>query len=85
MHAPSLTTALLAVVAAYSRSGSLTGGLPMLLQTALYAAALLLATAPLRRWLAGRLGRGRPPQELLQTLLLLGAQLRCSTWGSPWG
>lgn len=66
---------LLAVVAAYSRGGSWTGGLATLLQTALYAGGLLLATAPLRRWLAGRLGAGRPPQELLQTLLLLGAVL----------
>jgi Kef-type K+ transport system membrane component KefB len=66
---------LLAVVAAYSRGGSLEGGLPVLLHTALYAAALLLATAPLRRWLAGRLGEGQPPQELPQTLLLLGAPL----------
>jgi Kef-type K+ transport system membrane component KefB len=49
--------------------------LATLLQTALYAGGLLLATAPLRRWLAGRLGAGRPPQELLQTLLLLGAVL----------
>jgi Kef-type K+ transport system membrane component KefB len=66
---------LLAVVAAYSRTGSFAGGLPVLLQTALYAAVLLLATAPLRRWLSGRLGEGRPPRELLQTLLLLGALL----------
>jgi Kef-type K+ transport system membrane component KefB len=66
---------LLAVVAAYGRGGSFAGGLPVLLHTALYAAALLLATAPLRRWLAGRLGAGRPPRELVQTLLLLGALL----------
>lgn len=66
---------LLAVVAAYSRSGSFAGGVPVLLQTALYATALLVATAPLRRWLAGRLEAGRPPRELPRTLLLLGALL----------
>lgn len=45
----------------------------MLLQTDLYAVALLLATVPLRRWLAARMAAGRAPQELSQTLLLLGA------------
>ncbi|MEB3303356.1 MAG: cation:proton antiporter [Cyanobacteriota bacterium] len=66
---------LLAVVSAYSRTGSVEGGLPVLVGTALYGAALLLATAPLRRWLTGRLKTGHPPGELLQTLLLLGALL----------
>ncbi|MFM9072059.1 MAG: cation:proton antiporter [Cyanobium sp.] len=66
---------LLAVVSAYSRTGSIEGGLPVLVGTALYGAALLLATAPLRRWLTGRLKTGHPPGELLQTLLLLGALL----------
>lgn len=66
---------LLAVVSAYSHTGSVEGGLPVLAGTALYGAALLLATAPLRRWLTGRLTTGHPPGELLQTLLLLGALL----------
>jgi Kef-type K+ transport system membrane component KefB len=66
---------LLAVVAAYSRTGSFARGVPVLLETALYAVVLLLATAPLRRWLSGRLEAGRPPPELPQTLLLLGALL----------
>jgi len=66
---------LLAVVSAYSRTGSFRGGLPVLAGTALYGAALLLATAPLRRWLSRRLKTGHPPAELLQTLLLLGALL----------
>jgi Kef-type K+ transport system membrane component KefB len=66
---------LLAVVSAYSRTGSFRGGLPVLAGTALYGATLLWATAPLRRWLSGRLKTGHPPGELLQTLLLLGALL----------
>lgn len=66
---------LLAIVAAFTRTGTVQGGLPVLLNTGLYAAALLLATPPLRRWLSRRLRTGQPPQELLQTLLLLGALL----------
>lgn len=66
---------LLAVVSAYSRTGTWNGGVPVLFGTAMYAAGLLLATAPLRRWLSGRLRTGHPPAELLQTLLLLGAIL----------
>lgn len=66
---------LLAVVSAYSSSGTLTGAFPVLLGTALYAAALFLVATPLRRWLTRRLRTGQPPAELLQTLLLLGAIL----------
>lgn len=66
---------LLAVVSAYSSSGSLAGAGAVLAGTALYAAALFLLTTPLRRWLASRLRESQPPAELLQTLLLLGAIL----------
>jgi Kef-type K+ transport system membrane component KefB len=66
---------LLAAVVAFSRSGSALGALPTLVGTALYASALLLATAPLRRWMERRHRRGEAPGELLQTLVFSGALL----------
>ena len=64
---------LLAVVTAFSRSGSGLSALATLGGTALYAALLLLATAPLRRLLERRQRQGRAPRELMQTLLFCGA------------
>jgi Kef-type K+ transport system membrane component KefB len=66
---------LLAAVVAFSRSGSAIGAIPTLLGTALFAAGLLLATAPLRRLLERRHRRGEAPSQLLQTLVLSGALL----------
>ncbi|MEI6617078.1 MAG: cation:proton antiporter, partial [Cyanobium sp. ELA507] len=66
---------LLAAVVAFSRSGSALGALPTLVGTALFATALLLATAPLRRWMERRHRRGEAPGELLQTLVFSGALL----------
>jgi len=64
---------LLAAVVAFSRSGSAIGAIPTLLGTALFAAGLLLATAPLRRLLERRHRRGEAPSQLLQTLVFSGA------------
>jgi len=66
---------LLAAVVAFSRSGSALGALPTLVGTALYATVLLLATAPLRRWMERRHRRGKAPGELLQTGVFSGALL----------
>ncbi|MFZ0407509.1 MAG: cation:proton antiporter, partial [Cyanobium sp.] len=66
---------LLAAVVAFSRSGSAIGAVPTLLGTALYAAVLLGATAPLRRLMQRLHRRGEAPGELLQTLVLSGALL----------
>jgi Kef-type K+ transport system membrane component KefB len=66
---------LLAAVVAFSRSGSALGAVPTLLGTAVYATAILLGTAPLRRWMERRHRRGEAPGELLQTVVFSGALL----------
>jgi Kef-type K+ transport system membrane component KefB len=66
---------LLAAVVAFSRSGSPLGALPTLFGTALYATVLLLATAPLRRWMERCHRRGEAPGELLQSIVFSGALL----------
>jgi len=66
---------LLAGVVAFSRSGSPLGALPTLFGTALYATVLLLATAPLRRWMERCHRRGEAPGELLQSIVFSGALL----------
>jgi Kef-type K+ transport system membrane component KefB len=66
---------LLAAVVAFSKSGSVAGALPTLVGTLLYAATLLLATAPLRRWLERRQRRGKGLGRMLQTLVFSGALL----------
>jgi len=64
---------LLAAVVAFSRSGSALEALPILLGIVLFAGALLLVTAPLRRLLERRHRRGEAPGEMLQTLVFSGA------------
>jgi Kef-type K+ transport system membrane component KefB len=66
---------LLAAVVAFSRSGSALAALPTLLGIAVFAGALLVATAPLRRLLERRHQRGEAPGGMLQTLVFSGALL----------
>ena len=64
---------LLAAVVAFSRSGSALAALPTLIGIAVYAALLLLATAPLRRLLERRQRRAGALEPWLQTLIVCGA------------
>lgn len=64
---------LLAAVVAFSRASSPAGVLTTLAGTAIYAALLLTATTPLRRFLEKRHSAGLAPGELCQTLLFTGA------------
>jgi len=66
---------LLAAVVAFSHSGSALRAVPTLVATLLYAAVLLLATAPLRRRMERRQRRGEMPGPTGQTLVLVGALL----------
>ena len=70
-----LAWVLLATVVSFSRSGSLTGALPSLAFTSLWAAVLLLGLRPLMGWLERHYRRERQLAPLVLALVFAGAIL----------